>query len=36
VEISADRDCTLSQTLCIYIDRITIKHRLLYYLRRFV
>ncbi len=36
VEISADRDCTLSQTLRIYIDRVTIKYRLVYYQRRYV
>ncbi len=36
VEISADCDCTLSQTLCIYIDKVTIIYRLLYYQQRFV
>lgn len=35
VEISADRNCTLSQTLSIYIDRVTIKYRLLKYQRRY-
>lgn len=35
VEISTDRDCTLSQTLCIYIDRITIKYRVLKYQQRY-